>query len=29
MLLANATLAGTEDARPHGLIPRGAVAIEG
>lgn len=29
MLLVNATLAGTEDARPYGLIPRGAVAIEG
>ncbi len=29
MLLVNATLAGTEDVRPYGLIPRGAVAIEG
>jgi imidazolonepropionase len=29
MLLVNATLTGTEDDRPYGLIPRGAVAIEG
>lgn len=29
MLLVNATLAGTEIARPYGLVPRGAVAIEG
>ena len=29
MLLANATLTGTEVARPYGLIPDGAVAIEG
>jgi imidazolonepropionase len=29
MLLVNATLAETEDARPYGLIPRGAVAIVG
>jgi imidazolonepropionase len=29
MLLANATLTGTEAAGPYGLIPRGAVAIDG
>jgi imidazolonepropionase len=29
MLLVNATLAGTEAARPYGMIPRGAVAVEG
>jgi imidazolonepropionase len=29
MLLVNATLAGTEAAGPYGLIPRGAVAIDG
>ena len=29
MLLRNATLAGTDTDGPHGLIERGAVAIEG
>jgi imidazolonepropionase len=29
MLLANATLAGTDATRPYGLIPRGAVAVVG
>ena len=29
MLLRNATLAGTDTDGPHGLIERGAIAIEG